>query len=259
MSARTFPSTGGRRSTRVGGTSDVDEQRDEMFPGERVGTPLEERGLSPITKARLLILALVAAGAVMALGDRGWPERVAARISEFGGAMSAKNIPASSEEKSQDGQPSEPLASEAPIPLPEASVAEGREAKAHEVAAVPYEERAEAAAPTRLAPPVIDHDDPYQARALAAGLHPGLSRVLLAQLTPEDYRNAGKAVLVALAETPDNGVLRWPKTPAKGRARFEVHFVTGAMPECRRYVVTVTLGGWATTALPMERCGTAAR
>ena len=259
MSARTFPGPGSRQSTRFGGTGDYEGPEDEMFPGERVGTPLEARGLSPIARARLLILALAAAGAAMAVSDRGWPEWVTARISELAGARMAGPATAGSEKKSPDDQTTEQRVAEAPPPLPDAVVAEGPETKAHEVAAVPYDERAETAASARLEPPVIDRDDPYQAKALAAGLHPGLSRVLLAKLTAEDYRNAGKAIQVALAETPDDGVLKWPKTPAQGRARFEVHFVTGAVPECRRYVVTIQFGGWSTTALPMERCGDAAQ
>jgi hypothetical protein len=36
---------------------------------------------------------------------------------------------------------------------------------------------------------------------------------------------------------------------------FQVRFVAGAAPGCRRYVVTVTKDGWLTTALPMEKCG----
>ena len=109
-------------------------------------------------------------------------------------------------------------------------------------------------APEPLPPPTVDKGDPYQAKALAAGLHPGLSRVLLMRLTPEDYANAGVAIRKALAEIKDADALIWPKQPAAGLAQFRVHFVRGA-PACRRYVVAISLDRWATTALPMEKCG----
>ena len=106
-----------------------------------------------------------------------------------------------------------------------------------------------------LPPPAVDHADPYQMRASAVGLHPDLSRVLLAKLSPADYRNAGVAIQTAVAKTPDNGVFIWPRQRKPDLALFEVHFVPGAAPDCRRYVVTVTKDGWSTTALPMEKCG----
>jgi hypothetical protein len=110
-------------------------------------------------------------------------------------------------------------------------------------------------APAPLEPPSVDPADIYQVRALAVGLHPGLSRVLLARLSPDDYRNAGIAIQKAVAETPDSGVLVWPRQRKPELALFHVRFVPGAAPDCRRYVVTVTKDGWLTTALPMEKCG----
>lgn len=99
--------------------------------------------------------------------------------------------------------------------------------------------------------------DALQARALAAGLHPGLSRALLSRLTENDFDNAAKAIQAALAKTPDTGVYVWPKARSSKRAQFEVRFVQGGAPTCRRYVVAVARDGWATTALPMEKCGVA--
>ena len=96
-------------------------------------------------------------------------------------------------------------------------------------------------------------------RALAVGLHPGLSRVLLARLSPDDYRNAGIAIQKAVAETPDSGVLVWPRQRKPKLALFHVRFDAWRRPRCRRYVVTVTKDGWLTTALPMEKCGPQAR
>ena len=54
-----------------------------------------------------------------------------------------------------------------------------------------------------LRPAVADPSDPYQVRAAAVGLHPDLSRALLARLSPADYRNAGIAIKTALAETAE--------------------------------------------------------
>lgn len=101
--------------------------------------------------------------------------------------------------------------------------------------------------------------DPTQKRAAAVGLSPDLSRALLARLTAADFDNAAIAIRTAMAETPDDGVLIWPKQRKPEQALFRVHFVQGAASaECRRYVVTVvTKDGWSTTAPPMERCGLA--
>ena len=111
------------------------------------------------------------------------------------------------------------------------------------------------ATPAPLLPPAADPGDPYQKRALDAGLHPDLSQAVLSRLSDADYKNASTAISTALAETPDNGVLVWPKKAAAKRALFEVHFVRGAGSDCRRYVVTVTLERWSTTAPAMEKCG----
>jgi hypothetical protein len=106
-----------------------------------------------------------------------------------------------------------------------------------------------------LPPPSVDKDNPYQVRALSVGLHPGLSQALLVRLTAEDYRNAGIAIRTALAETADSDAYIWPRQAAAGLAQFHVRFPVGAAPGCRRYVVTVSKDRWATTALPMEKCG----
>lgn len=116
---------------------------------------------------------------------------------------------------------------------------------------------------TPAAPPAIGNSyaepspvsDPLAERATRVGLHAQLSRVLLARLSPADFQNAGVAISMAVAETPDDGVLVWPKQRKPELALFKVHFVPGAAPDCRRYVVTISKDGWSTTALPMERCG----
>ena len=108
---------------------------------------------------------------------------------------------------------------------------------------------------SNYAPPTPPPADPYQVRAAAAGLHSDLSRVLLARLSADDFRNAKAAIDTALAETADDDALVWPRQRKAEQALFKVHFVPGAAPDCRRYVVTIAKDGWSTTALPMERCG----
>ena len=97
--------------------------------------------------------------------------------------------------------------------------------------------------------------DPLQRRATAVGLHADLSHELLERLSETDYRNAGIAVQRAIAETPDGAVFIWPRQAKPGLAVFQVHFVPGATPGCRKYVVAIAKGGWATTALPLDKCG----
>jgi hypothetical protein len=97
--------------------------------------------------------------------------------------------------------------------------------------------------------------DPLQRSAEAVGLHPDISRVLLARLSPADFQNAKIAIETALAEMHDDGELTFPRKREKNLAVFRVHFVAGAGADCRRYVVTVAKDGWLTTALPMEKCG----
>lgn len=111
------------------------------------------------------------------------------------------------------------------------------------------------APPAPLPPPEADPADPHQQRALAAGLHPGLSRALLSRLNEDDFRNAKIAIDTAIAEVAEGAKHVWPKQRAPERALFTVHFVRGAADDCRRYVVTVLKDRWTTTALPMERCG----
>lgn len=108
---------------------------------------------------------------------------------------------------------------------------------------------------TPLPAPIVDPSNPYQKRALSVGLHPELSRVLLSRLSDADYRNAGIAIQKAVAEVGDSDKLIWPQQRQSKLALFNVHFVAGAAPDCRRYVVVVTKDGWSTTAQPMERCG----
>ena len=79
--------------------------------------------------------------------------------------------------------------------------------------------------------------------------------MLLARLSATDYRNAGVAIETAVAKMPDTATFVWPRQRTPELALFQVHFVPGAAPHCRRYVVTVTKDRWSTTAAPMEKCG----
>ncbi len=97
--------------------------------------------------------------------------------------------------------------------------------------------------------------DPLARRAATAGLHSDISRALLQRVSEADFKNAGVAIQKAVMESPDDAVFVWPKQRKPELALFQVHFVPGAAPDCRRYVVTVTKDAWSTTALPMERCG----
>jgi surface antigen len=115
---------------------------------------------------------------------------------------------------------------------------------------------AEAAPPVeeRLPPPAVAPNNPLQTRAASIGLHPGISAALLGRMSDGDFRNAAYAIATALAETPDTATFVWPARRKPDHALFTVKFVSGAPPECRRYVVTVTKDNWLTTALPMEHC-----
>ena len=116
-------------------------------------------------------------------------------------------------------------------------------------------ETAEAKPVEPLPPPVINKNDPYEVRALAAGLHPGLSRSLLVRLTKADFKNAAHAIRTAIAKTPDDKVFVWPLGRSKKVTRFQVRFVPSISRDCRRYIVEVIKDRWVTTAQAMEKCG----
>lgn len=144
-------------------------------------------------------------------------------------------------------EPHDPAAAQkqaaAPAPLPETHVAPAPEVKVE----------LQAQAGDRLAG--ASRRDPLRTRAESIGLHPDLARGLLERLSQADYRNAETAIRRAIAEVPDDRVFKWPRQAKSGAAVFEVRFVSGAEPRCRRYVVTIAKDGWIGTALPMEKCG----
>jgi hypothetical protein len=247
---------------------------EELLAGERVGPPLARaRGRAVLWGSVLILIGL---GAGWALLDEratsaGWPQALIAAVSSAAdrwmpGPVEATAAAVTIGPPANPAPTTKPAAIAAPPsalepPAPDKSAATpGAAAKSPApplaTAALPPAAAGSGDLPASPLPPsAADPADPYQVRAAAAGLHPGLSRVLLARLSPADYRNAAFAIDSALAKTADDAVFVWPHQRKPELALFHVRFVPGAGPDCRRYVVTVTKDGWLTTALPMERCG----
>lgn len=265
----------------------------ELSPGERVCPP-HYRSRSAAALRGLVLLLGIAAGCWMLLNDRAsWPwwldaatdlSRIERWLTEpdgqFASAVEGARSPAyEGSAAAPAGDPGEEI--EPDRLAPAKAIAAMAPARAESAADVVTLDRAHEAADrleagpaedlaalpdvqrpvgeqdaARLPPPEVDPDDPYQKRAVAVGLHPGLSRVVLERMSPADYRNAGIAIRKALRQSKDAEVV-WPRQRTPELALFRVRFVTGAAPGCRRYVVTITKVGWTTTALPMENCGAA--
>ncbi|KAB2917075.1 MAG: hypothetical protein F9K29_10485 [Hyphomicrobiaceae bacterium] len=244
---------------------------DEFWPGERIGPPPSgNRGRAVL---RVVVVLLIALGGGWALlGDpAAWPswQSIEAIVSSWTSRSAPEPVERATLAVATTPRPARlepvqppavasppssvpsPASSTGPTPdIPERPVAPLTTASLPPAATAP----SEATAPPGQ-PPVADYADPHQKRAAAVGLHPDLSRVLLARLSPTDYRNAEIAIRTAVAETPDTAVYVWPRQRKPELALFQVRFVQGAAPGCRRYVVTITKDGWLTTALPMEKCG----
>jgi hypothetical protein len=259
--------TRARRSTadEAHRTFDVEERfaHDELWPGERIG-PLPSRSGGKVLLRGLIILITFGGGWALLSDPASWPRwqsiETAASFWLSSGAPEkvkpAALAMAISPPPTRTDPPAKPVALAQPPPIAELPVAsKGSEAPPMTTAALPSAATGsgEPAAPP-LPPPTADPADPYQMRAAAVGLHPDLSRVLLERLSSTDYRNAAIAIQTAMAETPDSAVFVWPRQRKPELALFQVRFVPGAAPGCRRYVVTVTKDGWLTTALPMEKC-----
>lgn len=233
---------------------------DDLWPGERIGA------LPPRTGARnllrLVVVVLLGLGGWAMLGEQAWQQAETAVSSWIKRTLPGTAGPASLATATRP--PAKLPAIDAPHsvaqPPPSWSTTAPDPAARSEpapltTAAIPQAATSATEANTPWQPPAPDPADPLQMRAVAVGLHPDLSRVLLARLSDTDYRNAGVAIQTALAETPDSGVFVWPRQRKPELALFQVRFVPGAAPGCRRYVVAVTKDGWLTTALPMEKCG----
>lgn len=229
----------------------------ELFAGDRIG-PLPGRSRGKAMRRGLAVMLLAGGSGWAYFGDHAdWSEWLPAVTSALSPAWNrAPPVPPQSGPTAGATQAaaSEPAGTVAEMPPTDvaADLAANAESPA-ETPAAP-EASAETMPAEPLPPPEVDPGDALQKRALAAGLHPGLSRVLLQRLSAADYRNATVAIKTALAETADTEVLSWPREPKPAMALFKVRFVAGAFTGCRRYVVTVTKDGWLTTALPMEKC-----
>ena len=231
--------------------------------GEPISPP-QKRGSSMLGASLVLVVLFGGVWAVMQ-APADWlavlGERVAALSELVRNASATGDVGTASVEASGIAVAQTPVAALSAVPAIEAADApvppgaEPIETGAIAAADAPSDEPTEAAVAEPLPPVRVDPADPYQKRAVAAGLHPELSRVLLARLSATDYKNARYAIDTAVAKTANEEVLVWPRQRKPEQALFRVHFVMGAAPQCRRYVVTVVKDGWTTTAPAMERCG----
>ena len=231
----------------------------ELSPDDRVGEPFR----APNRLLRSLIVGLAAMSCLWIYLNR------AAIIPSW--VQEVISVPARTPQTPVSPPPSSPAVQpqpqtaktveDAPLPkfAPQALPESANAAAAKPEAA---SEELDTAGESEAAPePIVlpAQTDPLQKRAVAAGLHPDISRAVLSRLTARDFSNAAIGVQKALTETPDGDVLTWPLAgPRAGKgagAVYTIHFVRGSSPDCRRYVVTITLSGWDTTALPMETCG----
>lgn len=249
---------------------------DPFYPGEPIVAPPTRRGAS-MGSALLVVLGLGAGGWGLVSTEAAWRPLVMPLVETVLAEMARIGEPAPAPAAMATGSLQQQAAHAAPLPEKEVAAApdivtgtpvaaqpepppqpveEQTGAERQPADAAPATAETEAAGEAGpLPPPRVDPADPYQKRAFAVGLHPELSRALLSRLSDADYRNAGIAIGKAVAETADTDKLVWPTQRAPRLALFHVHFVPGAAPDCRRYVVTVTKDGWSTTAQPMERCG----
>jgi len=225
----------------------------EVSPGERIGGPVSRAN---DVLAWCVAIAIIIGGGWMMVHDDGallkrLPELSAHVSNSIAGLVHTlgSSVPDETADNSSLTlrSPPPPLTSAAPAPLPEPTpVAEPPAIKSEPM-------------PSASSSATGEHDassqDSYRARAEAVGLNPDISRSLLMRFSPNDFRNARIAIDRAVAKTPDGGVFIWPRQRKPKDALFQVKFVEGAGPDCRRYVVTVTMDNWTTTASPMEKCG----
>lgn len=252
---------------------DEDYVGGELLAGERIGRPLTRSRGKALLRSLILVMVVFGSGWMLLRDPATWWGRarwLGAQVMALTATVDRKTPPPLKRAASSAAAPpSEPVDIEPaktavldrlpptlPPPPPEDSVTPPSPPAKSMASPLTTASLPPAATDKQepLPPPAVDRSDPYQVRAEAVGLHPSLSRVLLARLSEADYRNAGIAIKTALAKTPDDGTFVWPRKRRPGLALFKVHFVPGTSEDCRRYVVTVTKDGWATTAFPMERC-----
>ncbi len=241
----------------------VDYALGELGPGDRIGPPRAGNRAKTILRGGIVLLIMLGGGWAL-LGDQAaWPDWLSWQ------SIKKVAMPPSIEQRLPGSEPlaQTPASLQATPPSREPALSQPSSSEPAlkvltDTPAAPANPAAPSATTAALPPaaaapyaPPADLSDAYQKRASAVGLHPDLSRVLLARLSPTDYHNAGVAIQTAVAETPDTAVFVWPRQRKPELALFQVRFVQGAAEGCRRYVVTVAKDGWLTTALPMEKCG----
>lgn len=246
----------------------VRERPDDTLGPLDAGEPIyppRQRGSSMLS-ASLVLLVLFGGGWLVLNAPGDWLAQVGERAAQLmrmldsrQSGMAEANLAATAPQGMTASPPVEPAAAPAVQTIePHATIAVDEpvppDAAPVETASIDEAAPEEEGDPQPLPPPQVDPKDPYQRRAMAAGLHPDLSRALLARLTAADYRNAAYAVDTAIAKTENGAEFVWPRERKPEQALFRVKFVKGAVLGCRRYVVTVSKDGWLTTALPMERC-----
>jgi hypothetical protein len=242
---------------------DDDAEDDEFFAGERICAPVEEtRGGSAF---RICVVILIAAcGWWLFRNPEGLPGWLSNKIATASALMEYKAANPVAPAIQEHAAPEDPAPSPdtAPILLhtPSEIAAAGDtmarpQPQPQPLTTVATRPAGKEFSVSPLESPAADQNNPYRARATAAGLSPDLSPVVLSRLSQADYSNARVAIDTALAKTPDTGTFVWPRQRQPELALFQVRFVPGAAPTCRRYVVTVTKDRWSTTASPMERCG----
>lgn len=255
------PNTASTWYDQEAGTGDDDLSTLQLTRGERIGSPVPS--LARRLMKRVVLLAILAGGSWLAFEHQGnvaelWTATRSTALQMMEAAFPAEKdirLPApTGPGRTEPRASAEDGTNSAVKPLPEATMAEEPTAPALITGSLPDGGNPDGSpAPEPLERPIAT--DPLEKRAEVAGLHPGLSRVLLERLTDADYRNAKTAIDTALAETEDDGAHIFPRKREAGLALFRVYFVTGSGEGCRRYVVSVSKDGWLTTALPMERCG----
>ncbi|AGK57271.1 hypothetical protein HYPDE_27958 [Hyphomicrobium denitrificans 1NES1] len=250
---------------------DFYESEFELSAGDRIGGPASRAN---DMLAWCAAIAIVVGGGWIMLHDDGALlarlPKLTAGVSDFIRQSAGTSTPSASPnegvsagapytapaaEPPQDQATPPPLPVATSIPEPPAIKSEDPPATKSESADASTDDGTQDAAAPSAKQVSTPPRDPYQARAEAAGLNPGISHALLMRFSSTDFRNARVAIESAVAKTPDNGVFIWPRQRKPGEALFKVHFVEGAGPDCRRYVVSVTMNNWTTTALPMEKCG----
>jgi surface antigen len=260
------------RATADGRVADESLYSAELYAGERVGPPLPSRTLTALK--RLIAISVVT---VLAWGcwqtREAWKPWISSALEQISPNIpppAPASAPTPEEPTAAASATVQPLAVRQDIPdvagsatnppgspsaYPAGSASTSEEVLPPASSASNTTPELTSAVPPPLPPPVVDPQNKKQQRAAAIGLHPGVSHVLLSSMSDVDYRNAAQAIRTALAETADADKYVWPLKRSSRLAVFQVHFVQGAGPDCRRYIVTVIKNGWTTTAPPMEKCG----